>query len=173
MGCFLICLHVVQQKANDFNCWMNDCRYFILFYLRICYDINMETTYFRTKTTVSFINYHFVFCPKYRRKIFLIPRVEERFKELTRQKCEELNIEILTMECHIDHVHLFLKCWPTQSPAEIMKEIKGASSHVLRNEFPKLKGMSSLWTRSYFVSTADNVSSDTIKWYIDTQKTRG
>ena len=133
----------------------------------------METIYFRTQTTVSFINYHFVFCPKYRRKIFLIPNVEERFKELTRQKCKELKIEVLAMECYIDHVHLFLKCWPKQSPAEIMKKVKGASSHALRDEFPQLAGMSSLWTRSYFVSTAGNVSSETIKWYVNMQKTRG
>lgn len=133
----------------------------------------MENKYFRTATTVSFINYHFVFCPKYRRKIFLIPNVEARFKELTREICAEMKIEILAMECHIDYTHLFLKCWPKQSPAEIMKKIKGASSRKLRDEFPKLQRMSSLWTRSYFVSTAGNVSADTIKRYIDTQKTRG
>lgn len=133
----------------------------------------MDNNYFRTATTVSLINYHFVFCPKYRRKIFLIPNVEARFKELTSVICQELKIEILTMECHIDHVHLFVKCWPQQSPSEIMKKVKGASSHALRDEFPELRGMSSLWTRSFFVSTAGNVSSETIKWYIDTQKTRG
>ena len=132
----------------------------------------MKDEYFRTATTVSLINYHFVFCPRFRRKIFLIPGVEDRFKELTRQICKELKIQILAMECHIDHVHLFVKCWPKQSPAEIMKEIKGASSHALRDEFEILSNMPSLWTRSYFVSTAGNVSSATIKRYVDTQKTR-
>lgn len=132
----------------------------------------MKDEYFRTATTVSLINYHFVFCPRFRRKIFLIPGIEDRFKELTRQICEELKIQILAMECHIDHVHLFVKCWPKQSPAEIMKEIKGASSHALRDEFEILSNMPSLWTRSYFVSTAGNVSSATIKRYVDTQKTR-
>ena len=132
----------------------------------------MKDEYFRTATTVSLINYHFVFCPRFRRKIFLIPGVEDRFKELTRQICEELKIQILAMECHIDHVHLFVKCWPKQSPAEIMKEVKGASSHALRDEFEILSNMPSLWTRSYFVSTAGNVSSATIKRYVDTQKTR-
>lgn len=132
----------------------------------------MKDEYFRTATTVSLINYHFVFCPRYRRKIFLIPGVENRFKELTRQKCEQLKIQILAMECHIDHVHLFVKCWPKQSPAEIMKEVKGASSHTLRDEFEILNNMPSLWTRSYFVSTAGNISSATVKHYVDTQKTR-
>ena len=53
-----------------------------------------------------------------------------------------------------------------------MQKIKGATSVELRKEFPQLKAMPSLWTRNYFVSTACNVSSETIKWYVDTQKTR-
>lgn len=73
----------------------------------------MNTKFFRTATTVSFINYHFVFCPKYRRKIFLIPNVETRFKELTQQICNKLGIQIIAMEYHKDHVHMFLKCWPS------------------------------------------------------------
>ena len=76
------------------------------------------------------------------------------------------------MECHIDHVHLFLRCWPQQSPAYIMKMIKGISSINLRKEFIHLARMKNLWTRSYFVSTAGNVCSETIKWYVDTQKIR-
>ena len=71
------------------------------------------------------------------------------------------------------HVHIFVSVLPTMSIPEIMVRIKGASSHELRKEFPQLKAMPSLWTRSYFVSTAGNVSSKTIKKYVDTQKTRG
>jgi putative transposase len=132
----------------------------------------MKNEYRRTKTTVSLINYHFVFCPRYRRKIFNIPGVEDRFKDLTSAECERLGIKILAMECHIDHAHLFLSCLPTMSPSDIMHRVKGATSYALREEFPQLAKMQSLWTRSFFVSTADNVSSATIKWYVDTQKTR-
>ena len=46
----------------------------------------MKNEYRHTNTTVSLINYHFVFCPRYRRKIFLIQKVEERFKELIDEK---------------------------------------------------------------------------------------
>lgn len=133
----------------------------------------IKNVYKHTKTTVSLINYHFVFCPKYRRKIFNIPGVEDRFKELTISECEKNNIEILAMECHVDHVHLFVSVYPQMSIPDVMKVVKGATSRKLRDEFPKLKGMSSLWTRSYFVSTAGKVSSETIKWYVETQKTRG
>ena len=50
--------------------------------------------------------------------------------------------------------------------------IKGNTSIKLRNKFISLTKLKNLWTRSYFVSTTGNVSSETIKWYIDIQKTR-
>ncbi|MFF5994091.1 IS200/IS605 family transposase [Lysinibacillus sp. KU-BSD001] len=133
----------------------------------------MLNEYRRTKTTVSLINYHFVFCPRYRRKIFLNSKVEERFKTLVQEICEELEIEVIAMECDKDHVHLFLNTLPTFSPTDIMAKIKGVTSKKLREEFPHLQHLPSLWTRSYFVSTAGNVSSETIRRYVENQKTRG
>jgi putative transposase len=65
-----------------------------------------------------------------------------------------------------------MNCLPTQSPSDIMRYIKGYTSKILRDEFELLRKMSSLWTRSYFVSTAGNVCSDTIKKYVENQKTR-
>uniref|UniRef100_UPI0030073890 IS200/IS605 family transposase n=1 Tax=Bacillus sp. 2205SS5-2 TaxID=3109031 RepID=UPI0030073890 len=59
--------------------------------------------YRRTKTTLSLINYHFVFCPRYRRKIFLQTKVEERFKQLVQEISVELDIEIIAIECDKDH----------------------------------------------------------------------
>ena len=129
--------------------------------------------YRRTNTTVSLLNYHFVFCPRYRRKIFLKLEVEQRFKELVHEVCAELKIVIVAMECDKDHTHMFLNALPTLSPADIMAKIKGVTSKKLREEFPHLLHLPSLWTRSYFVSTAGNVSSETIKHYVESQKTRG
>lgn len=138
----------------------------------IYYNIHMKNKYKHTKTTVSLINYHIVFCPRYRRKIFNIPGVEDRFKVLTVMECEKNNIDVLAMECNVDHVHMFVSVYPQQTIPDVVKQIKGATSHKLREEFSQLKNMPSLWTRSYFVSTAGSVSSETIEWYISTQKTR-
>ena len=132
----------------------------------------MENIYKRTKTTVSLVNYHFVFCPRYRRKIFDIPGVEARFKELTAAECKMHDIDILAMECHHDHVHMFISAYPQLSIPDIMKYIKGGTSWKLREEFKQLEKMPCLWTRSYFVSTAGNVSADTIRRYVEEQKTR-
>ena len=142
------------------------------FIYKLCYNESMENKYRHTNTTVSLLNYHFVFCPRYRRKIFLIPRVEERFKELVNLKCKELKIEIIAVECDKDHVHLFLNSLPTLSPSDVMRQIKGYTGKILREEFIELSKMPSLWTRSYFVSTAGNVCSETIKKYVETQKKR-
>ena len=91
-----------------------------------------------TKTTVSLINYHLVFCPRYRRKIFNIPDVEERFKELTAIECEKHNIDILDRECHIDYIHMFVSVYPQQSISDVVKQIKRTASHKLREEFSEL-----------------------------------
>lgn len=103
----------------------------------------------------------------------MVGQVEERLKELLYQLCGEMDIEILAVECDIDHCHLFVNAPPILSPTDIMAKAKGVTSRTLRQEFEHLQHLPSLWTRSYFVSTAGNVSSETIKKYVEEQKTRG
>jgi putative transposase len=103
----------------------------------------------------------------------LVNQVEARFKELVKQLSTENNWLIVAMEIMPDHVHLFLNVLPADSPSDIMAKLKGATSRHLRQEFKHLKHLPSLWTRSYFVSTAGNVSSETVKRYVEEQKKRG
>lgn len=131
----------------------------------------MKDQFKQNKKIMSLINYHFVFCSKYRRKIFLIPGVKERMIELTKFKCQEEDIEILAIECDIDHVYLFVNVYPYTSIQKIMGSIRSYTSKIIREEFVELSRMSSLWTRSYLVST-EPVSSETIRWYVEQQKTR-
>ena len=60
--------------------------------------MHMENQYKRTMTTVSFINYHFVFCPRFRHRIFDISGVEERFREMVSFIYKKNAILILAME---------------------------------------------------------------------------
>ena len=132
----------------------------------------MEKNYRHTNTTVSMVNYHFVFCPRYRRKVFLIDGVEARFKELVRQICELNDIDILALECYEDHCHLFVNAPPKLSPSDIMRLVKSNTGLTLRKEFKEFAKTQNLWTRSYFVSTAGDISSDTIRKYVENQKKR-
>lgn len=129
-----------------------------------------ENQYRRKHTSVSLINYHFVFCPKRRKKV-LINDVGRRLEEIIYQKAKELECDVLALEIMPDHVHLFISCPPTIAPHQVMFRIKGASSRILRKEFPHLLKLPSLWTRSYYCGTASHVSSETIKKYIANQHT--
>ncbi len=98
--------------------------------------------------------------------------LEQRFKELVTQICEQNDIDILAMECHIDHCYLFVDAPPDLSPAQVMKLVKGATGPVLKKEFFPVK-RPQVWTKSFFVSTAGQVSSEMIRRYVEEQKTRG
>ena len=128
----------------------------------------MNQPYRRTNTTVSLINYHFIWIPRRRRKV-LKGAVKTRVTELIYEKANELDCKVVSLAVEPEHIHLFLNCSPHLAPKQIMHRIKGYSSYILRTEFPHLKKMPSMWTRSYFVSTAGNVSSSTIEKYIAAQ----
>ena len=132
----------------------------------------MNAKYKRKKTSVTVLRYHIIFCPYKRRKIFDIPGVEKDFKEIVRSIVSSIGIEIIAMECHHDHVHLFVSADPDIAPSEIVRRIKGNSSIQLRQKYFELAHGSHLWTRSYFIATAGDASAETIQHYVEAQKSR-
>ncbi len=79
--------------------------------------------------------------------------------------------QALKLAVQPDHVYLFVRVFPTNAAADVVKEIKAFTSHELRLKFPELKRrLPSLWTRSYFASTSDKISDDDIQHYIQAQK---
>ena len=114
--------------------------------------------------------YHVVFCPKYRRKV-LTPPIDARLKEIIAGVAQETRSEILEMEVMPDHVHLLCEVDPQYGIATFVRLVKGRSSRLLRQEFPKLKSrLPTLWTNSVFVSTVGGAPLSVIKQYIENQK---
>ena len=115
------------------------------------------------------IEYHFVWVTKYRYQV-LVGDVGLRVRELVRQTCEHLEIEILRGVVSKDHVHLLLSAPPNISPSEIMKRIKGRSSTKLFQEYPMLKKRywgQHFWARGYFCVTAGELTKEMIKEYLE------
>jgi len=133
----------------------------------ICYAIN-NMEYEHSRNQVYLMNYHLVWCPKRRRPV-LTGKVAQRLKEIFGQVAEEKRVKILALEVKPDHLHLFVSCYPQMVVHKLVKAFKGRSSNLLRKEFSSLLKLPSLWTNSYFVSTAGNVSSETIRKYIEAQ----
>jgi putative transposase len=114
--------------------------------------------------------YHVIFCPKYRRKV-LVNGIDERLKQLLKEKESEYGYSIMEAEIMPDHVHLLLDITPDRNITEIVNLIKGYTSHQLREEFPSLKKrLPTLWTRSKFISSVGAVTLEVVKRYIEEQK---
>ena len=127
--------------------------------------------YKTSKNVVYSCKYHVVFCPKYRRPV-LVNGVDTRLKGLIIEVCNQLNVDIIEMEIMPEHVHLLLEVHPQPGIHKVIKQIKGYSSRILRNEFPWLKSrIPTLWTNSYFISTVGGAPLAVIKQYIEDQKT--
>jgi putative transposase len=99
----------------------------------------------------------------------LVGQVAARCRALIEAKCTEHGWDIRALAMQPDHIHLFVRVWPSDSAPEVVKECKGITSFTLRKEFPQLRKLPSMLTRSYFASTAGNVSQDTIQRYSDVQ----
>jgi len=124
----------------------------------------------KSKTTTYNINYHIIWCVKYRRKL-LTDYVDIRLKELILEKSKEIDIIIKKMETDKDHIHLFIKANPTQAIHWIVQQLKGYTSRILRKELSIVRTrVPSLWTRSYYVETIGHISEKTILKYIEEQR---
>jgi putative transposase len=109
---------------------------------------------------------HLIWIPKRRRKV-LVGDVKTRLIQIFQELAIEKEWAIRALEVAPDHIHLFVEVHPTDAINQVVKAFKGRSSNYLRKEFEHLKKMPSLWTNSYFFSTAGNVSADTIERYIN------
>lgn len=130
----------------------------------------MSDDYTHKKGIVYKNQFYIVFCPKYRRKV-LVNGIDERLKEILFEIAREKDIEIKALEIMPDHVHIFIDFDPRITLHKIIKDFKGISARILREEFPYLKSrLPSLWTRSYFACSIGHISEETIKKYIENQK---
>lgn len=136
-------------------------------YVEQYYTNNMD--YQRDEHRVHLVVYHLIWCPK-RRKPVLINDIRDTCEVLIRKKCEDNGWNIIELTIQPDHIHLFVRVWPVNSAVEVIKACKGITSYTLRKKYPVLRKLPSLWTKSYFASTAGNVSSETIQKYIAAQK---
>jgi putative transposase len=124
--------------------------------------------YLHEQQTVHLIGYHIIWCPKRRRRIWR-GEIAQRLEQLVNEVAVEYNWQVLNLSIQPDQVHRFIRRNPYTLPTDSARLIKGRSSHVLREAFPYLHRLPSLWTRSTCYATAGKVSSETIQKYIERQ----
>ena len=124
--------------------------------------------YKKTDKHVYLLQYHIIWCPKYRKNL-LVNEIKEKLTEIINSISNQNNCTIKSLEVMPNHVHLLISLDYKISVQKFMKLIKGRSSNELRSKFPELLKMSTLWTKSFFVSSIGNISENTVKNYIESQ----
>ena len=122
-----------------------------------------------TRNCVYQTAYHIVWIPKCRKRV-LVSHVATRLEAILIDIASDKAMDILSVDIQPDHIHLFVSIPPAMPVAQAVKYFKGISARKLLMEFPNLRmarKSGSLWSPSYYVGTAGNVSAETIRRYIE------
>ena len=119
------------------------------------------------------IQYHIVWCVKYRKKV-LSTEIENSLISILNQIAKDNNFSILECNGDLDHIHLLIDCSPQHYIPNIIKALKGVSARLLFKQYgdtlKKQLYSGHLWSPSYFVSTVSENTETQIRLYIQKQK---
>jgi len=127
--------------------------------------------YRKTSHSVYDLKYHLVWITKYRKPV-LHGEVAIRLRELIREICKGMEVEIIKGHVSKDHVHVLVSVPPYISVSKLMQRIKGKSSRKLLGEYRVLSKAfwgRHMWARGYFAASSGNVTDEVIAQYIEMQ----
>jgi putative transposase len=113
--------------------------------------------------------YHLIWCPKYRRDILVGPIATETANMLDLLSAEH-GWPVISKEIQPDHIHLFVSIPPSVAAADAVKILKGTTARRLFQTFPEFRKRlwgGHLWSPSYYVGTAGNISAETVRRCIE------
>ena len=114
------------------------------------------------------ITYHFVWQPM-RAKACLTGEVAERLRTLLAERAGQLQFQPRALVILPDRVYLAADAPPTLSPHSIVCQVKALTSRALRNEFPELTRIPTLWTRAYLVVAGETITPEEALRRFDSQ----
>jgi len=89
--------------------------------------------------------------------------VKKRLEQIIHEIIYKHEWQLIELAIQPDHVDLGVRTNPSTLPLDLPRLIKGRSSRLLRQEFAHLRRLPVLWSPSSFLSTAGNVSSETVE----------
>lgn len=118
------------------------------------------------------LRYHVIFICKYRKN--LMTRFREFVKETMIQISNKYDFTIFEIEVDKNHIHLTIESEPKISPLMIIMVLKQQTTIRLWNRFESSLRKyfwkeKTFFTDGYFISTIGEISSKTLKKYIENQ----
>lgn len=138
------------------------------------FDLQNNSSLAYGRGYVYSIQYHIVWCTKYRKKV-LLSGIDADIKEYLQKIAAEYDFTITAMEVMPDHVHLLLDCKPQFYPSDMVKILKGNTARWLFLKHPELKKQlwgGHLWNPSYCIVTVSDRSREMVQSYIESQKAK-
>ncbi len=132
----------------------------------------MKVTYGRGY--VYALEYHIVWCVKYRRKV-LTPEVEHTLFSVLADVSAVNGFQILEANTDMDHIHLLVSTSPQVYIPDIIKAMKGTTGRHILRDHPEVREKlwdGHLWNPSYFIATVSDQTEQQIRDYIQSQKER-
>lgn len=128
--------------------------------------------YYSLNHSKFILTYHIIFTCKYRKKLLI--KYGEDIKQIMFDISKKYNFAIKEIEVDKDHIHMMIESIPKISPLQIVRVLKQQSTTQIWRMYSKeLKKHywveNTFWTDGYFVSTVGEVSSKTLKHYIQNQ----
>lgn len=118
------------------------------------------------------LQFHVVWLPKYRKRV-LHGKIVIRLRQLLYAGCRMNRWYISELSIPDDHIHMIIQIKPHESIADVIQQLKGGTSNVVRKEFPELEEFlwgDNFWADSYFVETVGQVDEAVVKKYIHDQR---
>jgi len=98
--------------------------------------------------------------------------VRTRVRDVLRKIAFEHDLRVVSGKVGSDHVHMLVSYRPNQDISTIVQRLKGISSRVILQEFPRLRKEfwgRHFWARGYLAVSAGAITDKLIKHYIDEQ----
>ena len=117
--------------------------------------------------------YHLVWIPRYRRKIF-VPGVKQYAETILNNVPNlEPDIEVVKVNVQLDHVHMVIVIPPRFAVAQVVSFIKSQSAKLLKAKFPFLHKVypdkAGIWSTGYCVSSV-GLNEKEILHYVEYQE---
>ena len=122
--------------------------------------------------SVYCIQFHLVFCVKYRRKV-LTETISQRLKFLVNEIALKFKVKIIEQETDMDHIHILFASKPSVTLSKFINSLKSVTSRMIRKEFPEVKKVlwkDKFWSPSYFLASVGQVTLDDVKKYVENQR---
>jgi len=123
----------------------------------------------KERNSVSDLKAHLVCVTKYRKNVLTAEGLK-LIKDSFDTVAKKMNFKILEFNGESDHIHVAIEYPPKLSVSQIVNHLKGVSSRLYGAAGYKKPHKTSLWSPSYFVASVGGAPLQTLKQYIQNQK---